>query len=76
MNLVIQQKTFLVRKWLWYRIILQCKTLEEENSILKETSHKLESDLARYKSRCNILDREKSQANAALLDALAEVKVS
>lgn len=53
----------------------KCKNLTDENNILTETNRKLESDLTSYKAKCNNIDKERQQGEAALLDALADGKV-
>ncbi|XP_019761894.1 hamartin isoform X3 [Dendroctonus ponderosae] len=54
----------------------KCKNLTDENSILRESNRKLESDIVNYKTKCNHVDKERQQAEAVLLDALAEGKVA
>uniref|UniRef100_A0AAR5PLV8 Hamartin n=1 Tax=Dendroctonus ponderosae TaxID=77166 RepID=A0AAR5PLV8_DENPD len=55
---------------------MEDKNLTDENSILRESNRKLESDIVNYKTKCNHVDKERQQAEAVLLDALAEGKVA
>ncbi|XP_030766051.1 hamartin isoform X4 [Sitophilus oryzae] len=52
----------------------KCKSLTEENDLLNEKVKRLESEYTDCKINCSTLDKRRQQAEAALLDALAEVK--
>ncbi|KAJ8943931.1 hypothetical protein NQ314_009595 [Rhamnusium bicolor] len=54
----------------------QCKSLQQECKVLKETNEELVKDLSDAKSKCALLDVERQQAESALLDAIAEVNVA
>lgn len=56
--------------------MLQCINLTEENITLKETIRKLEAELGNYKIRYNSMDKERQEAEAVLMDALAEGKIA
>ncbi|KAL1517767.1 hypothetical protein ABEB36_001491 [Hypothenemus hampei] len=54
----------------------KCKSLTDENSLLNETNKKLNLEITTCKTKCNNVDKDRLQAEAALLDALAECKIA
>ncbi|CAH1133007.1 unnamed protein product [Ceutorhynchus assimilis] len=54
----------------------KCQILSDENGSLQEANSKLDSEVTEYKHKCNSIDKDRQQAEAALLDALAEGKVA
>lgn len=55
---------------------LQCKRLIDENITLKDTASKLQAEMASYKIKYNSIDKERQEAEAVLMDALAEGKIA
>lgn len=56
--------------------MLQFINLTDENIKLKESTRKLEVELASYKIKYNSIDKERQEAEAVLKDALAEGKIA
>lgn len=54
----------------------QCKSLQEECKSLRENNSDLKSKLEHVEKKCIVLDKSWQEAESALLDANAEVKVS
>ncbi|XP_050300814.1 hamartin isoform X1 [Anthonomus grandis grandis] len=54
----------------------KCKKLTDENARLKDLNKNLELDLTSYQSKCCSIDKERQEAQATLLDALAEGKIA